>query len=68
MSTSKSTNMSIRTNPKELPFVTFCVQHGEERDERLVAGLDEQDSERVIVESNTFEGLDKRGKDGSSGD
>lgn len=60
--------MSIRTNPPDLSVVATCVQHAEERDKRLVTGLDEQHSERVIVESNSFKGLDDWGKDGSSGD
>jgi hypothetical protein len=62
------TDISVRTNPRELPFGALCVQHGEERDERLVTCLDEQESEWVIFESNSLEGLDDWGKDGSSSD
>lgn len=68
MSSGKIRDMNGRTNPKGLPAGALCVQHVEERDKRLITGLDEQDSERVILESNPFEGLDDWRKDGSSGD
>ena len=58
--------MSTRTNPEELSVATLGVQHGEKRDERLVTGFNEQDSERVIVKRNSFEGLGDWRKDGSS--
>ena len=67
MNTGKTADISIRTNTRDLPFGALCIQHGEERDERLVTCLDEQESERVIVESNSLEGLNDWGKDGSSG-
>lgn len=40
----------------------------EERDKGLVAALDEQNAERVIVESNALEGLDDGRQDGASRD
>ena len=64
----KTTGISIRTNAKEWLALVLGAQHGEERNERLIASLNEQKSERVIVENNSLEGLDDRGKDGSSRD
>ena len=58
--------MNIRTNPKELSVGALGAQHREERDERLVTGLDEQKSERAIVECKSLEGLGDGGKDGSA--
>lgn len=60
MSTARTTDMKIRTNPgpPEPPVVATCVQRVKAR---LVTGLGEQDSERVIVESNSFEGVDDDG-------
>ena len=66
VSAGKTTGVNIRTNPKELPVGALGAQHREERDERLVTGLDEQKSERVIVECNSLEGLGDGGKDGSA--